>query len=51
LPGLLFPADEKGMLMTMFISQAELKEKREREGMARLFGVGRPPKPKAKRRR
>lgn len=47
LPGLLFPSGEKGMLVTMFLSQAELNEKR--EGMGRLFSFGRPRKPKRRR--
>ena len=50
LAGWLFPAGEKGMLVTMWVSQAELAAKRERKGLARLFG-GRQARPKVKRRR
>lgn len=46
LPGLLFPASEKGMLVTMFLGQEEMQERRE---MARLFGVGRPRRQKRRR--
>lgn len=49
LPGVLFPPGERGMLVTMFLSQDEMKETRERQGMARLFGVGKPRRPKRRR--
>ena len=45
----LIPAGEKGMLVTMWLSQAELVAKREQGVMARLFG-GKKARPKMKRR-
>lgn len=37
--GRLFPEGEAGMVVAMFLSQGELREKRVERGMARLFGV------------
>lgn len=43
---LLCPTEKRGMLVSLFLGQEEMQERR---GMARLFGVGRPRRQKRRR--